>query len=100
MAAKKKAQQRKKSGNFICALVLVVLLLVCGVQLLRMRERIQGAQDEVAALHVQISEQKQANAALEAALERADDPKYLQELARDQLNMVSPGQKDFYDISK
>ena len=38
-------------------------------------------------------------APLEAALGKANDPEYLQELAREQLNMVSPGQRDFYDVS-
>jgi len=46
-----------------------------------------------------VARQRQENRSLEAALERAEDPEYLQELARDQLGMVTPGQKDFYDVS-
>ena len=34
-----------------------------------------------------------------AALEKADDPEFLQELARDQLGYVTPGEKTFYDVS-
>ena len=39
------------------------------------------------------------NDSLSSALEKADDPEYLQELAREQLDMVSPGEKVFYDVS-
>ena len=42
---------------------------------------------------------KQANDALASALEKADDPEFLQELARDQLGYVTPGEKTFYDVS-
>ena len=42
---------------------------------------------------------KQANDALASALEKADDPEFLQELARDQLGYVTPGEKSFYDVS-
>ena len=42
---------------------------------------------------------KQENDALSSALEKADDPEFLQELARDQLGYVTPGEKTFYDVS-
>ena len=75
------------------------MLIVVGIQLLRMREQLIAARAEHAALTEQVAKQEQENRALEAALERAEDPEYLQELARDELGMVSPGQKDFYDVS-
>jgi len=64
-----------------------------------LRDRIAAAEAERSALAAQVAQQEQENRSLEAALQRADDPAYLQELARKQLGMVSPGQKDFYDIS-
>ncbi len=96
MAAKAKA---KKRGSFLATAFILVLLLIVSMQLLTMRDRIAQAESEEAALAAQVAQQKQENASLEAALERADDAEYLQELARDQLNMVSPGQRDFYDVS-
>ena len=44
-------------------------------------------------------QQQRENDSLSSALEKADDPEYLQELAREQLDMVSPGEKVFYDVS-
>ncbi|MBR3561267.1 MAG: septum formation initiator family protein [Oscillospiraceae bacterium] len=70
-----------------------------GWQLLRLRDQLDGARAERTELAERVAKQEQENRALEAALERAEDPEYLRELARDQLGMVSPGQKDFYDVS-
>lgn len=93
------ADAKKKRGSLLTAAVVLLLLLIAGLQLLRIRGRIDAAEAEQAALAAELAEQQQENRFLEAALERADDPEYLQQLARERLNMVSPGQKDFYDVS-
>ncbi len=93
------AAKPKRRTGLIAALVVLIMLIVVGLQLLRMREQLIQARAERDALAEQVALQEQENRTLEAALERAEDPEYLQELARDQLGMVSPGQKDFYDVS-
>ena len=93
------AAKPKKRASLIAALVVLILLVVVGMQLLRIRDQLIDARAERDVLAGQVAQQEQENRALEAALERAEDPEYLQELARDQLGMVSPGQKDFYDVS-
>ena len=90
------AAKPKKRVSLIAALVVLILL---GMQLLRIRDQLIAARAERDVLAEQVAKQEQKNRTLEAALERAEDPEYLQELARDQLGMVSPGQKDFYDVS-
>lgn len=89
----------KKRTSLIAALVVLIMLILVGMQLLRIRDQLIAARAERDALAEQVAKQEQENRTLEAALERAEDPEYLQELARDQLGMVSPGQKDFYDVS-
>lgn len=93
------AAKPKKRVSLIAALVVLIMLIIVGMQLLRMRDQLIAARTEHDVLTEQVAKQEQENRALEAALERAEDPEYLQELARDQLGMVSPGQKDFYDVS-
>ena len=93
------AAKPKKRTSLIAALVVLIMLILVGMQLLRMRDQLIAARAERDVLAEQVAKQEQENRALEAALERAEDPEYLQELARDQLGMVSPGQKDFYDVS-
>lgn len=92
-------EKRKTRVGFFTALAILVLLVLVGYQVTNLQGRLELARAEETALAEQIAQQKQENAALEAALERADDPEYLRELAREQLDMVSPGQKDFYDVS-
>ena len=93
------AAKPKKRVSLIAALVVLILLVIVGMQLLRIRDQLIDARAERDVLAGQVAQQEQENRALEAALERAEDPEYLQELARDELGMVSPGQKDFYDVS-
>ena len=89
---------KKRTGAFTL-IVIVVLLVIVTVELLHIRERIAAAQTEQAGLETQLAAQKQENASLEAALDKSEDTEYLQELARSELGYVTPGEKDFYDIS-
>lgn len=93
------AAKPKKRTSLIATLVVLIMLILVGVQLLRIRDQLIAARAERDVLAEQVAKQEQENRTLEAALERAEDPEYLQELARDELGMVSPGQKDFYDVS-
>ena len=89
----------KKRGGLLPKLLVLVLLLLVGAHLLDLQKRIDAAQTEKLALSTQVEAQQRENNLLEAALGKADDEEYLQELAREQLDMVSPGEKVFYDIS-
>lgn len=98
MASKKKTE--KKQINLLSATLILLMLALLGWQLVSMNEQLDAARAGQAELEGRVARQEQENRGLEAALERAEDPEYLQELARENLGMVTPGQKDFYDISK
>ncbi len=93
------AARSKSQTSFFAVMFLLVVLLLVGFQLMGMRAKLAAAQSERAVLAERVARQTQENRSLEAALERAEDPEYLQQLAREQLGMVSPGEKDFYDVS-
>ena len=80
--AEEKAARKKQGGGTLPKLLLLALLLLIGAH-----------------LSAQLEQQQRENDSLSSALEKADDPEYLQELAREQLDMVSPGEKVFYDVS-
>lgn len=50
-------------------------------------------------LSTQVEAQQRENDSLTSALEKADDEEYLRELARERLDMVTPGERIFYDVS-
>lgn len=91
--------QSKNHISLLTAVLILLLLALIGWQLMAMQDKLVVARAEQAALSENIARQEQENRSLEAALDRAEDPEYLQQLARDQLGMVTPGQKDFYDVS-
>ncbi len=97
--AAEKAAARKKSSSLLAALLLLALTLLVGSHLLTLRAKIDGAEAEKAALAAQVEERQRENDSLSAALDKAGDPEYLQELAREQLDMVAPGERVFYDVS-
>ena len=92
------AKSKRNAGTLVVLLVLTVLFVV-GYELMGTRAKLASAEAERSVLAERVARQEQENRSLEAALERAEDPEYLQQLARDRLGMVSPGQKDFYDVS-
>ena len=93
------AAKPKKNTGALAVLLVLALLLAVGYQLASIRAKLADAEAEASVLAERVARQKQENRSLEAALERSEDPEYLQQLARDRLGMVSPGQKDFYDVS-
>ena len=93
------AAKPKRRAGVLAVLAVLALLLAVGYQLASIRAKLADAEMERSALAERVARQEQENRSLEAALDRAEDPEYLQQLARDRLGMVSPGQKDFYDVS-
>ena len=90
---------RKRGGSLLLGILIVALLFFLVVHIMGLQDRIQEARAQEAELTAEKETQEQQNAALEAGLEKADDEEYKQELAREQLGMVSPGEKVFHDVS-
>lgn len=97
--AEEKTARKKQGGGTLPKLLLLALLLLIGAHLLNLRQEISRAEAEKQTLSAQLEQQQRENDSLSSALKKADDPEYLQELAREQLDMVSPGEKVFYDVS-
>ena len=89
----------KKRTSPRTMLVIAILIVLVGVQLVHLRGQIEQAKGELTGLKSELAAAKQENDSLASALEKADDPAFLQELARDQLGYVTPGEKSFYDVS-
>ncbi len=93
------AKKEKKRASLLTVLVIFVLLALLGVELVHIRAQIDEAETAQQELQAKLDAARQENDALSSALEKADDPEFLQELARDQLGYVTPGEKTFYDVS-
>ncbi len=95
---RKKTQRKTRVGVFTKLLILV-LLLALGWQLYRLRDQVQEAQAQKAALNDQVQQQQQTNDALKSDIADGGSQEKMEEIARDQLGLVAPGDKVFYDVS-
>ena len=98
MAAKKPASKPVRAG-LLTKLLIVVLLAALGWQLYGLRQQVQRAQRERDRYAGQVEEIRQENDALEADIAEGMTPEKVEEIARDQLGLVTPGEYVFFDIS-
>ena len=100
MAGGKKHEKRQKTRTGLLTRIVLLLLLVgVGWQLVHLREQVQQAETQKTQLSAKVEQQRQENAALAEDIENGASQEQLEEIARDELGMVSPGEKVFYDVS-
>jgi cell division protein FtsL len=90
----------KKRNNTLFAILLVALIAIVGIELIRLGSKITGAKAQEAQVSSQVQQQQQENSSLQSALDRANDPDFIKELAREQLGLAENGERIFYDVSK
>ena len=93
MKAKKKVA-RPRAG-FLTKLVIVALLAAIGWQLNDLRGQIAGAQAEKESYQAQVEQKEQENAALAADIAEGPTAEKLEDIARDELGYVKPGEYVF-----
>lgn len=92
----KKARVRKKAKTGpLTKLVILLLLAAMGWQLYGLRGQLEQAQAERDQYAAQVAEQQQKNAALEADIAEGPTDEKLEEIARDELGLVKPGEYVF-----
>ena len=94
----KKKSQRTRASLFTKVLVLALLAGI-GWQLINIRSQVEGATAEKARLEAQVQEQQQANDALAADIAEGSTQEKMEEIARQELGYVSPGERVFIDTS-
>ena len=82
-----------KRSSFLTKLVVVTLIIAASVTLLRMQGQIQQAQTELDQARARVARQIQVNADLQDAVDHSDDPQRQADIAREELGLVSPGEK-------
>ena len=93
-----KKRQRAKSGLLTRVLILILLVGICA-QLYTLRGQVECAQTDQELLAAQVDAQRQANESLAADIAEGTTPEKMEELAREELGLVTPGEYVFYDVS-
>ena len=92
----RRKKRRRRTGNLLTGLILLVMILGVGVQLYRLQGQLRSARDEEAALAAQITQLERENESLSEDLANAGDPALIEKIAREELGMVMPNEKVFY----
>lgn len=95
---RKQPMFRSKKVGLVIRILFLVLLAYMIFTLISVRQKISAANADVETLTQQVSDQTQANTALENAIENRDDPSFLEDLAREKLGLVGPNDRVFHII--
>jgi len=93
-----KRPKRARTG-LLTTLVIVGLLAALGVTLRDLRQQVSAAQAENDRYAQQVESVRQENEALADDIAEGMTPEKVEEIAREQLGLVTPGEYVFYDIS-
>lgn len=80
--------------------VLVLIILYVSITFINQQKSINAYNNEQENLRNKIKEQKEYNQSLLATKENISSPEYIEELAREKLDMYLPNEKVYIDISK
>ena len=98
-ARKKKPSVKKIKLGVAGTVLLLVLMLALGWKLYDLHSQIQNAETQQIALTEQRDQQQAENDKLQADIAGGGTPEQKQEIAREELGMVAPGDRVFYDVS-
>ena len=88
-----------KKAGIITKIVIAALLVYAVVSLVTVRSKTAALNAQTQQLQQQVTDMTQSNAELEYKSEHSEDADTIEEIARDKLGLVKPGEKIFYDMS-
>ena len=97
--AKKAEKQKRPRAGLLTKLVIVALLAAIGWQLYGLQGKVAAAQAEKERYAAQVAQTQRENDALAADIEAGVTREKIEEIARDELGLVTPKEYVFEDIS-
>lgn len=95
-------QQQKKArphAGLLTKLVIVALLAAIGWQLYGLRGQVERAEEEKARYAQQVEERTRENESLAEDIAEGPTSEKMEEIARNELGLVTPGEYVFFDTS-
>ena len=96
----KAAKGRKVASGFPVRLAILALLVLLGWQVWRMQDQLTAAKAQEQQLRQQVQTQQQENDALQKSIDQGGSREEMERIARDELGLVSPGERVFVDIGR
>jgi len=96
MAGRKRGEQKSRpKAGVLTKVIIVVLLAAIGWKLYDLQGQVRAAQAEKDAYAQQVAEQQQENDALAADIQEGPTQEKIEEIARNELGYVKPGEYVF-----
>lgn len=99
MAKAAKIKKQHARASLLTKLLVLLLLAGIGWQLFSLHGQVRAAQAEKAALAEKVQEKQLENDALSADIAQGGTQEKMEEIARQELGLVYPGERVFYDTS-
>ena len=100
-SATAKAEKRRQAvkAGFFTKVLLLVLLAALGFQLYHLQGQMESARAQQQQLAAQVALRQQENDALQESIDHGGSEDEMKKIARDELGLVEPDEKVFYDTS-
>ena len=95
----KKPAKAKARAGFFTKILIVILLAVLTWQLNALRIQVEDAEFQRQQLAAQVDAKQAENNALQASIDRGGSLEEMLRIAREELGLVAPNEKVFYDTS-
>ena len=100
MAKKTEQQKKRPRASLLTKVVLLVVLAAIGWQLYGLQSKVAAAQAEKERYAAQVAQTQRENEALAADIAEGPTREKIEEIARDELGLVTPNEYVFDDVSK
>lgn len=90
---------RLRKLSLISMVVVIVIVVYSGVTLLSLKSQTEEATAHRDELQAQVDRLTQENSELQYSIENSTDPEIMEDVARNEIGLVRPGEKIFYDVS-
>lgn len=99
MAKKSTKQPQRAKTSLLTRILLLLLLVGIGWQLHSLRGQVEQAQADKEVLAAKVAAKQQENDALSADIAEGNTAEKREEIARNELGLVTPNEYVFYDVS-
>lgn len=88
-----------KRAGFITKIVILAIIVYAGISLVSLKLQVSNARETRDLLQSQVDGVLQTNTELQYAIDHSTDPDTIEDIARNKLGLVKPGEKIFFDVN-
>ncbi|MDR1132021.1 MAG: septum formation initiator family protein [Oscillospiraceae bacterium] len=88
-----------RRAGLMTKIVILAIIVYAGITLVSLKVQISDARETRGVLQTQVDNGLQTNSELQYAIDHSTDPDTIEDIARNKLGLVKPGEKIFFDIN-